>query len=82
MVVSQPYTTIALFIRLSVENSRRGCSMGESEIAFVKVQARKAGNLMVTIPSEVREQFSIKPKMKLKVLVDKQKKKIIYQLTT
>ena len=52
----------------------------EEEIAFVKVQPRKAGSFMVTIPIEAVRMLEIKRDHRLKVLVDKKKRCIIYQL--
>jgi bifunctional DNA-binding transcriptional regulator/antitoxin component of YhaV-PrlF toxin-antitoxin module len=53
--------------------------MGEEEAAFVKVQARKAGNYMVTIPAEVAEGLKLKESQRVKVLWDKQERRVIYQ---
>lgn len=55
--------------------------MVEKEIAFVKVQPRKAGNFMVTIPKEVVHKLGIFDNERLKVLVDVERKRIIYQLS-
>jgi antitoxin component of MazEF toxin-antitoxin module len=52
--------------------------MGE-EVAFVKVQARRAGNYMVTIPGDVAEALRLKGSERVKVLYDKEKKRVIYQ---
>jgi len=54
--------------------------MVEEEVAFVKVQPRKAGSFMVTIPAEAVRRLEIKRKDRLKVLVDKEERRIIYQL--
>ncbi len=53
--------------------------MVEEEVAFVKVQPRKAGSFMVTIPMEAVKRLEIKRDDRLKVLVDKEKRCIIYQ---
>ena len=54
--------------------------MVEEEVAFVKVQPRKAGSFMVTIPVEAVRMLELKGEDRLKVLVDKEKRRIIYQL--
>ena len=54
--------------------------MVEKEVAFVKVQPRKAGSFMVTIPIEAVRRLEIKREDRLKVLVDEEKRWIIYQL--
>lgn len=54
--------------------------MVEREIAFVKVQPRKSGSFMVTIPSEIAKEMGIKNNERLKVLVDHERKRIIYEL--
>jgi len=54
--------------------------MVEEEVAFVKVQPRKAGSFMVTIPIEAVRSLEIKREDRLKVLVDKEKRCVIYQL--
>ncbi len=56
--------------------------MVEKEVAFVKVQPRKAGGFMVTIPREAVRRLEIKREDRLKVLVDKEKRCIIYQLSS
>jgi len=50
----------------------------EEEIAFVKVQRRKAGAYMVTIPKEVVEKLKLEG-ARLKVLIDLEKRRVIYQ---
>ncbi|HUW46788.1 MAG TPA: hypothetical protein VMW50_13445 [Dehalococcoidia bacterium] len=54
--------------------------MVEEEVAFVKVQPRKAGSFMVTIPMEAVRRLEIKRDDRLKVLVDKERRCVIYQL--
>ena len=49
-------------------------------MAFVKVQPRKAGSFMVTIPMEAVRRLDIKRDDRLKVLIDKERRCIIYQL--
>jgi hypothetical protein len=51
----------------------------EQETAFVKVQARAAGNFMVTIPGDVAEALKLKGSERVKVLFDKEKKRVIFQ---
>jgi len=53
--------------------------MPEQEIAFVKVQPRKAGNFMVTLPAEVVAILKIKDNERVKVVFDKDKRRVIYQ---
>ena len=53
--------------------------MPEEEIAFVKVQPRKAGNFMVTLPIEVANALKLKDNERAKVLFDREKKRVIYQ---
>jgi hypothetical protein len=53
----------------------------EKEMAFVKVQPRKAGNFMVTIPKDAAKALGIIDNERLKVLIDVEKKRIIYELT-
>ena len=51
----------------------------EMEIDFVKVQLRKSGSFMITIPKQAAEILNIKSGERLKVSIDKENKKIIYQ---
>ncbi|MGO9646353.1 MAG: AbrB/MazE/SpoVT family DNA-binding domain-containing protein [Candidatus Bathyarchaeia archaeon] len=51
----------------------------EEEAAFVKVQKRNAGNFMVTIPADVASAFKVKESQRVKVLYDKDKKRVIYE---
>jgi len=51
----------------------------EMEIDFVKVQLRKSGSFMITIPKQAAEMLNIKSGDRLKVSIDKENKKIIYQ---
>jgi len=57
-----------------------GDVMSEIEVAFVKVQPRKGGSYMITVPKDACEMLGIIDNERLKVLVDKEKKRIIYQL--
>jgi bifunctional DNA-binding transcriptional regulator/antitoxin component of YhaV-PrlF toxin-antitoxin module len=54
--------------------------MTEAEVAFVKVQPRARGNYMVTVPSEAVKMLGIKDNERTKVYVDKEKKRIIFEL--
>ena len=54
--------------------------MVEKEMAFVKVQPRKAGSFMVTIPRDAVRELGIVDNERLKVLVDVEMKRIVYQL--
>lgn len=54
--------------------------MTEREIDFVKVQPRKGGSFMVTIPIIVARMLGIKGHERLKVLIDLERKRIVYQL--
>ncbi|MEM2145922.1 MAG: AbrB/MazE/SpoVT family DNA-binding domain-containing protein [Candidatus Jordarchaeaceae archaeon] len=51
----------------------------EVEVDFVKVQLRQSGSYMVTIPKQAAEALNITNGEKLKVSIDSQKKRIIYQ---
>ena len=51
----------------------------EEEIAFVKVQPRIAGNFMVTLPADVTAALKLKDNERVKVLFDREKKRVIYQ---
>lgn len=53
----------------------------EVEVDFVKVQLRRSGSFMVTIPKQVVEALNITNGERLKVSIDKQKRRIIYQKT-
>jgi bifunctional DNA-binding transcriptional regulator/antitoxin component of YhaV-PrlF toxin-antitoxin module len=53
---------------------------GENEVAFVKVQKRARGNYMVTIPSEAVKLLGIKDNERTKVYVEKERKRIIFEL--
>ena len=53
--------------------------MVEVEVDFVKVQFRKSGNVMVTIPAGLVKMLKLKKGEKLKVLADIEKGRIIYQ---
>jgi len=66
--------------RLVVDNGRRWFVLAEEEVAFVKVQSRKGGSFMITIPKEAMKSLGIESDDRLKVLVDLEKKRLIYQL--
>jgi len=51
----------------------------ETEVDFVKVQMRKSGSFMITIPKQAADAINLKSGEKLKVLLDKESKRIIYQ---
>ena len=53
--------------------------MPEEEIAFVKVQPRKAGNFMITLPAEIAVKLKLRDNERVKVLFDHEKKRVIYQ---
>ena len=50
-------------------------------MAFVKIQPRKSGSFMVTIPKDAIRILDIKDNERMKVLVDQEKKRVIYQKT-
>jgi len=52
----------------------------EKEVAFVKVQPRKGGSFMVTIPKEAVKLLAIKDSERLKVSVDVENRRVVYQL--
>jgi antitoxin component of MazEF toxin-antitoxin module len=54
--------------------------MTEIETDFVKIQPRKGGSFMVTIPSGAVKELGIKDGERVKVLIDKERKRVIYQL--
>jgi antitoxin component of MazEF toxin-antitoxin module len=49
------------------------------EVAFVKVQARQAGNFMATIPNDVAQALKLKGGERVKVIFDREKRRAIYQ---
>ncbi|MEM0488103.1 MAG: hypothetical protein QXN95_02950 [Candidatus Bathyarchaeia archaeon] len=51
----------------------------EVEVDFVKVQLRRSGSFMVTIPKQAAESLHITNGERLKVSIDQQKRRIIYQ---
>lgn len=53
--------------------------MTEVECDFVKVQPRKSGSFMITIPKQAVDDLAIKGGERLKVLMDTSRKRIIYQ---
>jgi len=52
----------------------------EREVAFVKLQPRKGGSFMVTVPKEIMNLLGLSDRERLKVLVDVEKRRLIYQL--
>jgi hypothetical protein len=50
------------------------------EMGTVKVQPRKAGGFMITLPSAVAKFLKIRNSETLKVLIDVEAKEIIYKL--
>lgn len=52
--------------------------MVEVEVDFVKVQPKKSGAHMVTIPADVIKTLEMKRNERVKVLVEKEKRRIIY----
>ena len=52
------------------------------EVDFVRVQKRKGGSYLVTIPSDVVKEFQIKHRQKTKVYMDKKSKRVVYELAT
>ena len=53
---------------------------GEVELAFVKVQKRPSRSYMATIPAEAVKQLGIKDKQRLKVYLDKNTKRVIFEV--
>jgi hypothetical protein len=51
----------------------------EEEVAFVKVQPRKAGNFMMTLPADIAVTLKLKDNERVKVLFDRERKRVIYQ---
>lgn len=54
--------------------------MTEVEVAFVKIQPRARGNYMVTVPRDAVKMLGIKDNEKTKVYVDKDKKRVIFEV--
>lgn len=52
---------------------------GEVEVDFVKVQKRTMGSFMVVIPADTARQLGFKDKERVKVYVDKSRKRVIYE---
>jgi len=52
----------------------------EKEVDFVKVQLRKGGSFMVTVPKAIVRLLGIKGGETLKVLIDVDNRRIVYQL--
>jgi len=54
--------------------------MSQEEVAIVKVQRRPTGSFMVTIPIEVIRAFDIKEGDKVKVLIERERRRVIYEI--
>jgi len=52
----------------------------EKEIAFVKLQPRKSGSFMITVPIEAVKLLELEGNERFKVLIDLEKRCLIYQL--
>jgi len=52
----------------------------EREVAFVKLQPRKGGSFMVTVPKDVVKLLGLSDRERLKVLVDVEKRRLVYQI--
>jgi len=55
--------------------------MTRIEMKSVKVQPRRAGGFMVTLPAAIARMLGIEDSEELKVFVDIENKEIIYRLT-
>lgn len=51
------------------------------EVDFVRVQKRKGGSYLVTIPAEVVRELQVKHKEKAKVYLDRRQKRIVFELS-
>ncbi|MEM2936555.1 MAG: AbrB/MazE/SpoVT family DNA-binding domain-containing protein [Candidatus Bathyarchaeia archaeon] len=54
--------------------------MSQEETAIIKVQRRPTGSFMVTIPIEVIRAFDIKEGDKVKVLIERERRRVIYEI--
>jgi hypothetical protein len=52
------------------------------EIDFVKVQKRAHGNFMITVPATAVKDLNLKGSERVKVLFDKQQKRLVYDFGT
>jgi antitoxin component of MazEF toxin-antitoxin module len=52
---------------------------GFVEVDFVRVQKRKGGSYLVTIPSDAVKELRISHKQKAKVYVDKKAKRVAFE---
>lgn len=50
------------------------------EIDFVKVQKRKGGSYLVTIPSVAVKALGIKDKQRAKVYIDEETRRVIFEI--
>jgi antitoxin component of MazEF toxin-antitoxin module len=53
---------------------------GLEEIAFVKVQKRRGGSYLVTIPSDAVKLLGLVDNERMKVLLDKRSKRVVFEL--
>ena len=53
---------------------------GPEEVDFVKIQKRKGGYYLLTIPAEAVRQLGIKDNERVKVYIDKRTKRVIFEL--
>jgi antitoxin component of MazEF toxin-antitoxin module len=57
-----------------------GRTLPTVEIDFVKIQKRVGGSFLVTIPSEAVKALRIVDNDKMKVLMDREAKRVIFEL--
>ena len=55
--------------------------MGEIEIGKVKIQPRKAGGFMITLPMAAAKILQIKGNEQLRVFLDFENRRVIYELS-
>ena len=53
---------------------------GPEEIDFVKIQRRKGGSFLLTIPSAAVKQLGIKDNERVKVYLDKRMRRVIFEI--
>ena len=53
---------------------------GPEEVDFVKIQKRKGGSYLLTIPAEAVKALGVKDNERVKVYVDKRTKRVIFEL--
>lgn len=49
------------------------------EVDFVRVQKRKGGSYLVTIPAEIVKELHVKHKEKAKVYLDKKASRVVFE---